>query len=91
MLPQVYQTAVLQTIHDDYGLQGLDQTLSLAHERVYCSAMYTDVSNSNYVANCPHYQIAMNHYVGPNTQLGSSITNKPMELLCIDFLKVVPS
>ena len=40
VLPQVYHTVVLQTIHDDYGHQGLDQTLCLAHERVYCSAMY---------------------------------------------------
>ena len=29
VLPQVYHTAVLQTIHDDYGPQGLDGTLSL--------------------------------------------------------------
>ena len=49
VLPQVYHTAVLQTIHDDYGHQGLDQTLSLAHERVYWTAMYLDVSD--YVAN----------------------------------------
>ena len=50
------------------------------------SAMYQDVSG--YIANCPCYQIAKGHYVGPNTQPGSLITNKPMELLCIDFLKV---
>ena len=51
--------------------------------------MYQDVSN--YVANCPHCQIAKGHYVGPHTQPGSLIANKAIELLFIDFLKVDPS
>ena len=89
VLPQVYHTAMLQTIHDDYGHQGLDWTLSLAHEIVYWSAMYWDVSD--YFTNYPHCQIAKVLYVGPNTQPGSLVANKTMELLCIDFLEVDPS
>ena len=46
-------------MHDDYGHQGLDWALSLAHERFHWSAMYCDVSD--YVANCPHCQIAKGH------------------------------
>ena len=65
VLPQIYNTAVLQMIHDDYGHHGLDHTLSLAHERCYWSTVYQEVSD--YVANCPHHQIAKGYYVGPNT------------------------
>ena len=68
VLPEVYGTAVLQTTHEDYGHQGLDWTLSLAHEKVNWSAMYQDVTD--YVTNCPYCQIARGHYVGPNTQPG---------------------
>ena len=31
------------------------------------------------------------HYTGPHTQWGSLVTNNPLDLLCIDFLKIDPS
>ena len=35
--------------------------------------------------------VAKGHYTGPHTQQGSLVANNPLDLLCIDFLKVDPS
>ena len=35
--------------------------------------------------------MAKGHYTGPHTQQGLLVTNNPLNLLCIDFLKVDPS
>ena len=53
VIPQVNHTAVLQTIQNDYGHQGMNQTLSLAHNRFHWSAMYQDVSD--FVTNFPWF------------------------------------
>ena len=80
---------MLQKIHDDDGHQGLDQTLALAQERFYWSEMYQDISN--YVTNCPCFQVAEGHYVGPSTKPGSLAANKPMDILCTAFMKIYQS
>ena len=43
------------------------------------------------VTNCHWYHIAKGHYTGPQTQQGLLVPNNPLDLLCIDFLKVDPS
>ena len=46
---------------------------------------------TEYVTNCHQCHIAKGHYIGPHTQQGSLDANNPLDLLCIDFLKVDPS
>ena len=76
-------------LHDDYGHQGLDWTLALVRERFYWSTMNHDATE--YVTNCHQCHVAKGHYPGPHTQQGSLVANNPLDLLCIDFLKVDPS
>ena len=51
--------------------------------------MYRDVVQ--YVKDCPPCQVAKGPYIGPKTQLGSVVTNGPLELLCVDFTTMDPS
>ena len=43
---------------------------------------------AKYIANCHQCHVAKDHYTGPHTQQGLLIANNPLDLLCIDFLKV---
>ena len=89
VLPLEYHETVLRMLHDDYGHQGLDRTLALVRERFYWSTMNHDATE--YVTNCHRCHVAKGHYTGPHTQQGSLVANNPLDLLCIDFLKVDPS
>ena len=89
VLPLEYHKTVLRMLHDDYGHQGLDRTLALVRERYYWSTMNHDATE--YVTNCHQCHVAKGHYTGPHTQQGSLVANNPLDLLCIDFLKVDPS
>ena len=51
--------------------------------------MYRDVAQ--YVKDCPWCQVAKGPYVGPKTQPGSIIANRPLDLLCVDFTTMDPS
>ena len=89
VLPLGNHKTVLCMLHDDYGHQGLDQTLALVRERFYWSMMNHDATE--YVTNCHWCPVAKGHYTGPHTQQGLLVANNPLDLLCIDFLKVDPS
>ena len=89
VLPLKYHVAVLHMLHDDYGHQGLDWTLAVVRERFYWSTMNHDVTK--YATNCHWCHVAKGHYTGPHTQQGLLVANNPLDLLCIDFLKVDPS
>ena len=89
VLPLKYHKAVLCMLHDDYGHQGLDQTLALVRERFYWSTMNQDITD--YVTNCHQCHVTRGHYIGPHTQQGLLVVNNRLDLLCIDFLKVDPS
>ena len=90
VLPLEYHQTVLHMLHDDHGHQGLDWTLALVRERFYWSTMNHDDA-TEYVTNCHRCHVAKGHYTGPHTQQGSLVANNPLNLLCIDFLKVDPS
>ena len=51
--------------------------------------MYKDIAE--YVKDCPCCQVAKGPYVGPKTQPGSIIANRPLDLLCVDFTTMDPS
>ena len=89
VLPLEYHQTILCMLHDDYGHQGLDWTLALVRERFYWSTMNHDATE--YVTNCHWCHVAKGHYTGLHTQQGSLVANNPLDLLCIDFLKVDPS
>ena len=84
-----YHKTVLRMLHDDYGHQGLDWTLALVREKFYWSMMSHDATE--YVTNCHQHHIAKGHYTCPHTQQGFLVANNPLDLFCIDFLKVDPS
>ena len=84
VLPLEYHETVLHMLHDDYGHQGLDQTLALVRERFYWSTMNHDATE--YVTNCHQCNVTKGHYTGLHTQQGLLVANNPLDLLCIDFL-----
>ena len=49
--------------------------------------MFQDVTN--YVKNCQHCQAVKEDYTDPNTILGVIIANNPVDLMCVDFKKLV--
>ena len=89
VLPLEYHEAVVLMLDDDYGHQGLDWTLALVRERFYWSTMNHDATK--YVTNCHQCYVAKDHYTGLHTQQGLIVASNPLDLLCIDFLKVDPS
>ena len=89
VLPKEYHQAMLHMLHDDYSHHGFDCTSALLSERFYWSTMYQDVTE--YFTNCHQCHVAKGHYICPHTQLGFLVANNPLDLLCIDFLKVDPS
>ena len=89
VLPLEYHETVLCMLHDDYGHQGLDWTLALVRERFYWSTMNHDATE--YITNCHRCYVVKGHYTGPHTQQGLLVANNPLDLFCIDFLKVDPS
>ena len=72
-------------LHDDYGYQGLDWTLTLVRERFYWGTMNQDVTE--YVTKCHWCHVAKGHYTGLQTKQGSLVANNPLDLLCTDFFE----
>ena len=46
---------------------------------------------TDYVTNCHWCHVTKGHYTGPHAQQGLLVANNPLNLLCIDILKVDPS
>ena len=75
--------------YNEQGHQAVACTLELVQEWFYWSTLLQDVIN--WVKQCKWCQTAKSPYIDPNPSLGSIIANTPMDLLCIDFMKVDPS
>ena len=86
VLLREYHHAMLHMLHDDYGHQGLDWTLALVRERFYWGTMNQDVTE--YDTNSYWCHVTKGHYTGPETQQKLLVANNPLDLLCIDFLKL---
>ena len=67
----------------------MECTLQLVCERFYWSTLLQDITR--WVKNCKRCQTAKGPYVDPDPPQGSIVANNPMDLLCIDFMKVDPS
>ena len=88
LLSKGYHQVVLFILHDDYGQQGLDQTLALVRERFYWGTMNQDVTE--YITNYHWCHVTKCHYTGPQTQQGSFVNSNALGLLCNYFLKADP-
>ena len=89
ILPIEFRAQAMELLHNQQGHQAVERMLQLVHERFYCSTLFQDVTN--WVKNCKQCQTAKGLYVDPDPAQGSIIGNNPMDLLCIDFMKVDPS
>ena len=86
VLPQRYHKKVLQSLHNDLDHQGIDQTLDLLRERVYWPTMTQDACL--WVNKFSRCQVAKGNYNTPKPKIGHLITNNPLDLVCLDFIKI---
>ena len=89
VLPQRLQGRVLRSVHDDMGHQGLERTLELLRERVYWPTMANNAAQ--WVSHCTRCQVAQGTYTDPKPKIGQLESNNPLDLLCLDFMKIDPS
>ena len=89
VLPQRYHKKILQSLHNNLGHQGIDQTLDLLRERVYWPTMTQDASS--WAEQCRRCQVAKGDYNIPKPKYGHLIAHNPLHLVCLDFTKVDPS
>ena len=89
VLPLEFRAQAMELLHDQQGHQAVECTLQLVRERFYWSTLLQDVTR--WVKNCKWCQTAKGPYVDPDPPQGSIVANNPMDLLCIDFMKVDPS
>ena len=89
VLPQRFHSKILRSVHDDMGHQGLEKTMELLRERVYWPTMAADASNWVYQCSC--CQVVKGNYTTPRPKIGHLESNNPMDLLCLDFMKIDPS
>ena len=76
----------MELLYNQQGHQAVECTLQLVWERFYWSTLLQDVTD--WVKMCKQCQTAQGLYVDPNPAQGSVIANNPMDILCIDFMKV---
>ena len=89
ILPIEFSAQAMELLHDQQGHQAVECMLQLVHERFYWSTLLHDVTS--WVKICKWCQTAKGPYVDPDPAPGSIVANNPMDLLCIDFIKVDPS
>ena len=85
ILPSILCGDVLKALHDDNGHQGLQHVLDLLCQKVYWPTMYVDANH--WLSNCQQCIVVKGDYSEPKTLQGSLVSNRPLELLCIDFMK----
>ena len=63
--------------------------MDLLRERVYWPSMAKDAYN--WVSNCRCCQIAQGNYAQPKLKISHLEAHNPLDLVCLDFMKVDPS
>ena len=89
IMPIEFRAQAMELLHNQQGQQAVECMLQLVCERFYWSTLLQDVTR--WVKNCKWCQTAKGPYVHPDPAQGSIVANTPMDLLCIDFMKVDPS
>ena len=85
ILPIEFRAHAMELLHNQQGHQAVEGMLQLVSEWFYWSTV------TNWAKNCKWCQTAKGPYVDPDPSQGSVTANNPMDLLCIDFMKVEPS
>ena len=88
VLPSRYHGVALEYVHDRMGHLGRDRSLELLRERYYWVGMQKSVAD--YITQCDRC-LRRKDYNPPRAPLVNTQTCQPMELVCIDFLKLDPS
>ena len=89
ILPIEFRTQTMELLHDKQGHKAVQHTLQLVWEQFYWSTLLLDVTNR--VKKCKWCQTTKGPHIDPNPSQGSIVANNPMNLLCIDSMKVDPS
>ncbi|XP_030602796.1 uncharacterized protein LOC115792414 [Archocentrus centrarchus] len=87
VLPQSYRNVALESLHDATGHMGVDRTMDLVRNRFYWPHMAADIDNK--VRTCERciWQKARAERSAPLVNIQ---TNRPLELVCIDYLSLEP-
>ena len=88
VLPKKYWNIALKYIHDEMGHLGRDRSLELLRERYFWCGMQKSVVE--HITNCDRC-LRRKDSNPPRAPLVNTITTQPMELVCMDFLKLEPS
>lgn len=90
VLPSKFQELALRGVHDHVGHQSIERTLELARERYYWPGMVRDVKRK--VSTCDR---CIKRKCPPDAHkhvpLRPIHTSQPLELVCLDFLKLEKS
>ena len=89
ILPIEFRAQAMELLHNQQGHQAVEHMLQLVCERFYWSTLLQDVTRL--VKCCKWCQTAKGLYVDPDPAQGSIVANNPIDLFCIDFMKVGPS
>ena len=87
ILPSHLRKQALHGIHDKMGHMGRDRTLYLAQERFFWPYMSRDIER--YVSSC-HRCLRKKAPINTRASLVNITTSQPLEILCMDFLKLDP-
>ena len=88
VLPKKYWSVALRYVHDHMGHLGRDWSLELLRERYYWVGMHRTVAN--YISRCDRC-IRRKDWNPQRAPLVGTTSTQPMELVCMDFLKLEPS
>ena len=87
VLPQSYRDLALEGLHDTVGHMGVDRTSDLVRARFYWPRMLTDINTK--VQTCERC-IRQKARAERSAPLVNIQTNRPLELVCIDYLSLEP-
>ena len=87
VLPSQYRAEALRGLHDEVGHPSFERTLDLVRSRLYWPLMQKSVEDK-----CRTCERCVRRKARALTAapLVSIVTTRPMELLCMDFLKIEP-
>ena len=86
VLPEAYHKEVLHGLHDDMAHLGVDRTTSLVRDRYYWPKMLQDIEN--HIKICERCIKRKKPYLPEVAPLVPITTNRPLELVTMDYLQV---
>lgn len=89
VLPVSLKTTLLQSIHNNFGHQGVERTTSLARQRCFWPFMYRDIKQ--WVQNCQRCMVSKPPVPSFRNPLGHLCASRPLEVIAIDFTLLEPS